>query len=56
MNVISAYDSALFRNIFTSERMRKEFTDVAYIDRCVETEVALASEWAGVFSPAQTAG
>ncbi|XAO27528.1 3-carboxy-cis,cis-muconate cycloisomerase [Cryptococcus bacillisporus CA1280] len=41
-NSISAYDSSLFRNIFTTDRMRAEFTDSAYVTRCVQAEVALA--------------
>ena len=40
---ISAYDSSLFRNIFTCDRMRDEFTDRAFVARCVDAEVALAS-------------
>ncbi|OCF42309.1 3-carboxy-cis,cis-muconate cycloisomerase [Kwoniella heveanensis CBS 569] len=47
-NSISAYDSSLFRNIFTSDRMREVFTDKAYVTRCVEAEVALAKAQAAL--------
>ncbi|WVF70006.1 3-carboxy-cis,cis-muconate cycloisomerase [Kwoniella sp. CBS 6097] len=47
-NSISAYDSSLFRNIFTSDRMRDVFTDKAYVTRCVEAEVALAEAQAAL--------
>lgn len=58
-NTISAYDSSLFRNGFTTDRMREVFSgclhnrryarrllpaDRAYVARCVDAEVALASE------------
>jgi len=39
---ISAIDSLLFRNLFGTDRIRSIFDDKAYIQRCIEVEVALA--------------
>ena len=39
---VSAIDSLLFKNLFGTEQIRAVFDDRAYIQRCVDVEVALA--------------
>lgn len=39
---VSAIDSLLFRNLFGTSQIRDIFDDKAYIQRCVDVEVALA--------------
>ncbi|OAL30870.1 hypothetical protein AYO20_08563 [Fonsecaea nubica] len=42
MSGVSAIDSRVFRNLFGTEQIRKVFSDTAYLERCVDVEVALA--------------
>ncbi|EXJ57384.1 3-carboxy-cis,cis-muconate cycloisomerase [Cladophialophora yegresii CBS 114405] len=42
MSGVSAIDSRVFRNLFGAEQIRKVFSDIAYLERCVEVEIALA--------------
>lgn len=39
---VSAIDSILFRNLFGTDKIREIFDDKAYVQRCIEVEVALA--------------
>ncbi|ETI25573.1 3-carboxy-cis,cis-muconate cycloisomerase [Cladophialophora carrionii CBS 160.54] len=42
MSGVSAIDSRVFRNLFGTDQIRKVFSDTAYLERCVEVEIALA--------------
>lgn len=39
---VSAIDSLLFKNLFGTAEIREVFDDKAYIQRCIDVEVALA--------------
>ena len=39
---ISAYDSRIFRNLFSTQGIRDIFSDEAYAQRMIEVEAALA--------------
>ncbi|KAK5172136.1 uncharacterized protein LTR77_003774 [Saxophila tyrrhenica] len=45
---VSAIDSFLFKNLFGTEQIRAIFDDKAYIQRCVDVEVALAKAQASL--------
>lgn len=39
---ISAFDSRIFRNLFSTQKIRDVFTDEAYVRRMIDVELALA--------------
>ncbi|KAK3047661.1 hypothetical protein LTR09_010919 [Extremus antarcticus] len=45
---VSALDSLLFKNLFGTEQIRAIFDDKAYIQRCIDVEVALAQSQASL--------
>ena len=38
----TVFDSVLFRDMFGTPEMREVFSDEAYLQRCIDTETALA--------------
>jgi len=38
----TVFDSVLFRDMFGTEKMRAVFSDTAFLERCIDTETALA--------------